>query len=157
LLKIIQLITTIGVAVATIALTDSVLPKRTIAGRVISVLRGEEGGGVKHGGKAFTHYRVHATENEPFPVFIGDYEKFNPGDDLIISYTYVLNNQTYILNSSNGFSTIPAIGLNSYYFSVLILLIISCSHGVVHWGNPQKHHHSTPFTLFLAGFIFFLL
>ena len=135
---------------------DAVLPKKTCNTTIINIVNGLEGGS-KYGGKVLSHYKVYLDDGTCFPIFIEDDIYFEVADTVILSRSLLLGKPTFILNKSNSYGSIPARGVFSYYFTVVILLFLSIFYGIRYRNNAARLLNASVFVIFLTAFTIALL
>ncbi|HCX22988.1 MAG: hypothetical protein CMB80_18405 [Flammeovirgaceae bacterium] len=151
--QIFRVITVIGLITVVTVIVDYVLPAEKVETIVTGKRMGIEGGRKKR----HTHQLILSNESMPFPVSIVDRQQFNEGDTILVETSCLLDNQIRLTNSKTGFQTIPVLGLYSYFSVVVGLLLLSVLFGLLYWNYPMKHMNSIPFTVFLIGFVLFLI
>lgn len=154
MLSLLRSITVTGFLFSLLLMIDAVFPKAITTQSISKVQRGIEH---SKNNKVLTHFRVLLADGSYFPIFRDDYSYFREPGQVEVSTSRLLGQPTHIRHVINGRSTIPALGLYSYFFAVPCLLLISCLFGFMYWNDPQAHVNATVFIIFLMCVSLYLI
>ena len=151
--KFFKLLTTTGLVLVLVIVLDYCLPAKQVSGLVIANKAVIEGGRKR----VHTYNMIHIDNGYYFPVSKDLYKSIKKGDEVEIAISSLLDENLKMLHISSTISCFPVVGIYSFFSVSVALLLLSSLFGVLCWNNPIKHMNSIPFTIFLIGFVLFLV
>ena len=150
-----RFITLLGAVTVAMVLLDYLIPPteiRTVAGKGKAGIERNNRGKDIH-----THYRILTNDYGAFPVYSKDDLIVSDGDSVIIGESRMLRELLFLKDLKSRRSVKPALGIYSYFSMTIPLLFLSTMFGFLYWNKPRKHASPVTFTLFLIGFVLFII
>ena len=107
--------------------------------------------------RAHTYNLIHIDNGSYFPISKDLYKLFLKGDEVEVEISSLLDENLKMRHISRSIECLPVVGLYSYFSVTVALLLLSSLFGVLYWNNPMRHMNSIPSTVFLIGFVLFLI